>query len=156
MWKDPIIEEIRQARFDIETECDNDFNKIFADAARVQKDLINRVVSKPASNTSEIDRLDELVTVVDTYGAEHYTTLSPDPIEMILHVMDARGLSQRDLEPFLGSRARVSEVLNRHRPLSLEMIRKLHIGLNIPADVLIKPYELHRPQQSGAETFETA
>ena len=75
MCKDPIIEEIRQARFDIETECDNDFNKIFADAARIQKDL---------------------------------------------------------------------------------MIRKLHIGLNIPADVLIKPYEFHRPQQSTAKMLEAS
>ena len=66
----------------------------------------------------------------------------PDPIELILHVMDARGLTRHDLEPYLGSRARVSEILNRRRPLSLEMIRKLQTELGLPADVLVQPYEL--------------
>ena len=55
--------------------------------------------------------------------------------------MDTRGLSRRDLEPCLGSRARVSEVLSRKRTLTLEMIRKLNQQLNIPAEILIQPYE---------------
>ena len=71
----------------------------------------------------------------------------PDPIELILHVMDARGLTRQDLEPYLGSRARVSEILNRRRPLSLEMIRKLQTGLGLPADVLVQPYELKVTQR---------
>jgi HTH-type transcriptional regulator / antitoxin HigA len=58
--------------------------------------------------------------------------------------MESRGLSRRDLEPYVGSRARVSEVLNRRRPLTLEMIRRLHAGLGIPADVLIQPYTLQQ------------
>jgi HTH-type transcriptional regulator/antitoxin HigA len=57
--------------------------------------------------------------------------------------MESRGLSRRDLEPYIGSRARVSEVLNRKRPLSIEMVRRLHAGLGIPAEVLIQPYQ-HR------------
>jgi HTH-type transcriptional regulator/antitoxin HigA len=64
----------------------------------------------------------------------------PDPIEAILYMIESRGLSRRDLEPFLGNRARVSEILNRRRPLTLEMIRRLHYGLRIPAEVLIQPY----------------
>jgi len=56
--------------------------------------------------------------------------------------MESRGLVRKDLEPHIGSRAKVSEVLNRKRPLSIEMIRRLHQGLGIPADVLIQPYEV--------------
>jgi len=65
---------------------------------------------------------------------------APDPIEAIVYHLESRGLARRDLEPYLGSRARVSEVLNRKRPLSLEMFRRLHTGLGIPAGVLIQPY----------------
>ena len=92
--------------------------------------------------TTEVDRLEVLVMLVEAYEAEHYPIPDPDPIELILHVMEARGLTRRDLEPYLGSRARVSEVLNRRRPLSLEMIRKLQAGLGLPADVLVQPYPL--------------
>lgn len=66
----------------------------------------------------------------------------PDPIEAIHYYLESRGVSRRDLEPYLGSRARVSEVLNRKRPLSLEMIRRLNNGLGSSAEVLIQPYEL--------------
>jgi HTH-type transcriptional regulator/antitoxin HigA len=92
--------------------------------------------------TAAADRLDILVMLVEAYEAEHYPIPAPDPIELILHVMEARGLTRRDLETYLGSRARVSEVLNRRRPLSLEMIRKLQVGLGLPADVLVQPYPL--------------
>ncbi|MFN8488235.1 MAG: helix-turn-helix domain-containing protein [Caldilineaceae bacterium] len=101
--------------------------------------------------TPEADRLDILVMLVEAYEAEHYPIPDPDPIELILHVMDARGLTRRDLEPYLGSRARVSEILNRRRPLSLEMIRKLQSGLGLPADVLVQPYAL---QGTGEQTVE--
>jgi HTH-type transcriptional regulator/antitoxin HigA len=93
--------------------------------------------------TPEADRLDVLVLLVEAYEAEHYPIPAPDPIEMLLHVMDARGLTRRDLEPYVGSRACVSEILNRRRPLSLEMIRRLQAGLGIPAAVLVQPYQLH-------------
>jgi len=92
--------------------------------------------------TAEGDRLEVLVTLVEAYEAEHYPIPAPDPIELILHVMEARGLTRCDLEPYLGSRARVSEVLNRRSPLSLEMIRKLQTGLGLPADALVQPYPL--------------
>ena len=95
-----------------------------------------------APDTPGADRLEVLVTLVEAYEAEHYPIPAPDPIELILHVIEARGLTRRDLAPYLGSRARVSEVLNRRRPLSLEMIRKLQSGLGLPADVLVQSYPL--------------
>jgi HTH-type transcriptional regulator/antitoxin HigA len=69
---------------------------------------------------------------------------SPDPIDFLLNVMEWRGLTRKDLEPHIGSRARVAEVLNRVRPLTLEMIRRLSAGLKLPADILVKGYELKR------------
>jgi HTH-type transcriptional regulator / antitoxin HigA len=92
-------------------------------------------------NTPEYDQLDLLSTLVEAYEKVHHPIEAPDPIEAILYYMDTRGLSRRDLEPCLGSRARVSEVLSRKRSLTLEMIRKLNQELGIPAEVLIQPYE---------------
>jgi HTH-type transcriptional regulator / antitoxin HigA len=92
-------------------------------------------------NTPEYDRLDLLSTLIEAYEKVHYPIEMPDPIEAILYYMDTRGLSRRDLEPYLGSRARVSEVLSRKRSLTLDMIRKLNQELGIPAEVLIQSYE---------------
>ena len=100
--------------------------------------------------TPEADRLDLLVLLVEAYEAEHYPIPAPDPIGLILHVMDAPGLTRRDLEPYLGSRARVAEVLSRRRPLSLAMIRKLQAGLGLPADVLVQPYATAQKQRRDA------
>jgi HTH-type transcriptional regulator/antitoxin HigA len=94
-----------------------------------------------AENTPEYDRLDILSTLVEAYEKTHFPIELPDPIEAIHYYMDTRGWSRRDLEPCLGSRARVSEVLSRKRSLSLEMIRKLNQELGIPAEILIQPYE---------------
>lgn len=103
------------------------------------------------AGTPEADRLDILVMLVEAYEAEQYPIPDPDPIELILHVMDARNLTRKDLEPYLGSRARVSEILNRRRPLSLEMIRKLQSGLGLPADILVQPYELQTPHHQAID-----
>jgi HTH-type transcriptional regulator / antitoxin HigA len=92
--------------------------------------------------TKEADRLEVLTLLVQAYEAEHYPVPDPDPIELLLHVMEARGLTRKDLEPYIGSRARVAEVLNRIRPLTLDMIRRLSEGLGIPADILVRKYEL--------------
>ncbi|MGB9497824.1 MAG: transcriptional regulator [Deltaproteobacteria bacterium] len=91
--------------------------------------------------TPEGDRLEVLTTLVEAYEDQHYNLPLPDPIEAILYHMESRGLSRRDLEPYIGSRARVSEILNRKRPLSLGMIRRLSTGLGISAEVLIQTYE---------------
>ncbi len=93
-----------------------------------------------APNTPAGDRLDVLTTLVQAYEARHYAIPAPDPVEAIKYYMESRGLSRGDLEPYIGSRARVAEVLNRKRSLSLEMIRRLSSGLGIGADVLIQPY----------------
>lgn len=90
------------------------------------------------------DRLLVLTLLIEAYEREHFPVPAPDPIELLLHVMDARGLSRKDLEPYLGSRARVAEVLNRVRPLTIEMIRRLCAGLGLPADVLIQDYKLRK------------
>ena len=89
-------------------------------------------------NTPDGDRLDILATLVEAYEAQHYEITSPDPIEAILYHLESRGLSRRDLELYIGGRGRVSEVLNRKRPLSIGMIRALHRGLGIPAEVLLR------------------
>ena len=90
----------------------------------------------------EADRLEVLTLLVEAYECEHYPIEAPDPIDFLQHVMEARAMTRKDLEPYIGSRARVAEVLNRVRPLTLEMIRRLASGLNLPADVLIRGYEL--------------
>ena len=92
----------------------------------------------------EEDRLLVLTLLIEAYERQHFPISAPDPIELLLHVMDARGLSRRDLEPHIGSRARVAEVLNRIRPLSIDMIRRLCAGLGLPADVLIQGYKLRK------------
>ena len=88
------------------------------------------------------DKLDVLVTLVEVYEEAHHPIPPPDPIEAILHYMENQGLLEHDLEPYLGSRLCVSEVLNRERGLSLDMIQRLHKGLGISADILVQPYAL--------------
>ena len=87
--------------------------------------------------TDEGDELEVLATLVDVYEGKHFPVGGPDPVEAILFRMDQQGLERKDLEAFIGSRHRVSEVLNRRRGLSLDMIRRLHTGLGIPLEVLI-------------------
>ena len=77
------------------------------------------------------------MTLVDAYEAKHHAIDPPDPIEAILFRMEQQGLTRNDLIPMIGSRARVSEVLNKKRPLTLAMIRRLRVGLGISADVLV-------------------
>ena len=97
-----------------------------------------------APDTPEGDQLEVLTTLVEAYEEKHYSIPKPEPIEAILYHMESHGLTRRDLEPYIGSRARVSEVLNRKRPLSMEMIRNLHKGLGIPAETLIQAYHTFR------------
>lgn len=87
--------------------------------------------------TAEGDELDVLATLVDVYEKEHFPIEAPDPVEAIKFRMEQMGLDRKDLEPFIGSRARVSEILNKRRGLSLAMIRSLHENLDIPLDALI-------------------
>jgi HTH-type transcriptional regulator / antitoxin HigA len=91
------------------------------------------------SGTPEGDRLDVLATLIDVYESEHYPMEQPDPVEAIKFRMEQQGLSRKDLEPIIGTRTRVAEVLNRKRSLSIGMIRRLHDRLGISAEVLIRP-----------------
>jgi HTH-type transcriptional regulator / antitoxin HigA len=93
-------------------------------------------------NTPQGDELDVLITLVSAYEDEHYPIAAADPVEVIKHVMEAKGLEMNDMIPFIGSRSKVSEVINKKRSLSLNMIRRLSHGLHISADVLVKEYEL--------------
>lgn len=88
--------------------------------------------------TPEGDRLDVLTTLIEAYEARHWSIDPPDPIDAIKSRMAQRGLRPRDLEPLLGGRGRVSEVLNRKRPLTLAMIRRLSRELGIAAEVLVR------------------
>src|SRR5437764_8150563 len=88
--------------------------------------------------TAEGDCLDVLVTLVEAWERKHYPLDLPDPVEAIRYHMEQSGLQPKDLIPFIGSRNRVHEVLNRRRELTLNMIRRLHQGLGIPAESLIK------------------
>ena len=91
--------------------------------------------------TPEHDRLEVLAMLVDDYDDRRWPVEPADPIR---YVMEQRGLTRKDLEPALGSRARVSEILNRRRPLTMRMAGRLHEAFNIPADGLIQPYDLAR------------
>jgi len=87
--------------------------------------------------TPQGDELDILATLVDAYENQRFPIGAPDPVAAILFRMEQLGYNRRDLEPFIGTRARVSEVLNRKRGLSIRQIRQLHTGLNIPLENLI-------------------
>lgn len=90
------------------------------------------------AGTPRGDRLDILATLIEAYETEHYPMDPPDPIEAIKFRMEQQGLTRKDLEEILGTRTRVSEVLNRRRGLSINMIRALHDKLGISAEILIR------------------
>jgi len=90
-------------------------------------------------DTPEGDHLEVLTTLVEAYEQKHFSIPAPDPVEAIKYFMESRGLTRHDLEPLLGSRARVSEILNHKRCLTLNMVRNLHEKLGIPAEALIQP-----------------
>jgi len=89
------------------------------------------------TGTDEGDELEVLATLVDVYEEKHFPMDAADPVDAILFRMEQQGLERKDLEAFIGSRHRVSEILNRKRGLSLDMIRRLHTGLGIPLEVLV-------------------
>ena len=91
------------------------------------------------SGTPKGDRLDVLATLIDAYETRHYPMDPPDPIEAIQFRMEQQGLTRKDLEPMIGTRARVAEVMSRRRNLSIDMIRRLHKQLGISAEILIRP-----------------
>ena len=89
-------------------------------------------------DTPEGDELDILLILLEAYEEKHYPIPPSDPVDAILFRMEQMDLDRRDLEQFLGPKSRVSDVLNRKRPLSLPQIKKLHKGMGIPYESLIK------------------
>jgi HTH-type transcriptional regulator/antitoxin HigA len=108
-----------------------------ADYKAALRQISTLMEADPEPGTPEGDRLDILATLVQAYEARHFPIGMPDPIEAIKFRMEQSGLTVKDLEPIIGRSNRVYEVLNRKRPLTLAMIRRLHRSLGIPAEVLI-------------------
>ena len=102
---------------------------------------IERLWTAP-DKSPEAERLNVLALLVEHYEKTNFPIEDPQPIELLEHVMDSRGLTRKDFEQALGHRGRVAEIFNRVRPLSLEMIRRLVEQFDLPADVLVKPYAL--------------
>lgn len=112
------------------------------DYRQVMKEIDRLMDATP--NTPDGDRLDVLATLAEAWEEKHDAIEPPDPIEAIRFAMEQQGLTRKDMEPFIGSRARVAEILNRKRPLTLAMIRRLHQALKIPAESLIGESTAHR------------
>ena len=113
--------------------------KTAVDHAAVLQEISALMAADPALDTPEGDRLDVLITLVQAYEAKHFPIEPPDAIEAIKFRMEQQGLTPRDLEPMIGSRGRVSEVLSGKRRLSMAMVWRLHKGLGIAAETLIRP-----------------
>lgn len=94
-------------------------------------------VFQAAEGSPEADEMEVLVALVEAYENKHYPIGPADPIDAIKFRMEQQGLAAKDLEPYIGSRGRVSEVLNGKRALSLRMVKRLHDGLRIPYESLL-------------------
>ena len=104
----------------------------------------------------EADTLEILVTLVEAYEKGRYELPPPDPIEALEYFVETRGWTRKDLEPYIGSRGRVSEIMSRKRPLTITMIRNLEQATGIPAAILIQPYPTAQKLAARAETPESA
>jgi HTH-type transcriptional regulator / antitoxin HigA len=120
---------------------------------RDYKAALGRVEQLMAQPSSNVEELELWSLLVEKYEEEHFPIPAPDPVEAIRFRMDQSGLRPADLRPYLQSKSRVSEVLSRQRPLSLRMIRALHRGLRIPAEILVQepaaPYVIRRLNSSA-------
>ncbi len=125
-----------------------------ADYQVALKEIEKLVDSQPG--TPDGDRMDVLVTLVEAYEAKYFPIPEPDdPVQVLQYYMESRGLVRADLVPYLGSKERVSEFFNRKRGLSLEMIRRLHSGLGIPAELLMGKFHTNKhnkPSQTESYT----
>lgn len=110
--------------------------KTRADYKAALKAVESLMTARP--NSAEGDRLDVLVTLIEAYERKHFPMDLPDAVEAIKFRMEQQGLTPKDLEPLIGRSNRVYEVLNRKRGLTLAMIQKLHLGLGIPAESLLR------------------
>jgi len=108
-----------------------------ADHKAALKEVAALMDRDPALGSPDGDRLDVLVTLIQVFEARHFAIDLPDPIEAIKFRMEQQDLKPKDLEPMIGRSNRVYEILNRKRPLTMSMVRKLHTGLGISAECLI-------------------
>ncbi len=108
-----------------------------ADYKRALQEVSAYFENEPKKGSTEANRFEILLILIEAYEAKHYPIAPPDPVEAIKFRMEQAGLSTKDLEPMIGRSNRVYEILNRKRPLTLAMIRRLHAGLGIPAESLI-------------------
>jgi HTH-type transcriptional regulator/antitoxin HigA len=115
--------------------------KTDADYRAALKEIESLMMAAP--DTPEGEKLDLMVILIEAYEAKHFPMDLPDPIEAINFEMERKGLTVKDLEPMIGKSNRVYEILNHTRSLTLKMIWKLHKGLGIPAESLIKPPQAH-------------
>lgn len=121
-----------------------------ADYQAALKEIDALLDAEPGS--PETDRLEVLSSLVWLYEEDHHPIPAPDPIEALEYYLESRGLTRKALEPYIGRTNGVSEIMNRRRRLTLEMIRKLEAGTGIPATVLIQSYDL--VDQESAETLD--
>ena len=114
--------------------------KTVKDYENTLNQIENLMDAKP--NTPQMDKLEILTTLVEAYEDQHYKIDVPDPIEAIKFRMEQEGLKQKDLISIVGSKSRVSEILNKKRKLTIEMIRNLHKQLDIPIESLFLDYKI--------------
>ena len=112
--------------------------KTDADYRAALKEVETLMMAEP--NTPEGEKLDVLVTLIEAYERKHFPLDLPDPVEAIKFEMEQKGLTVKDLEPMIGKSNRIYEIFNHTRQLTLPMIRRLHAGLGIPVESLIKEY----------------
>ena len=105
--------------------------------------------NQPAPGSPEAERFEVLAELIEGYENKYWRIDAPDPVDAIAYALEARQLKQSDLAEILGSRSRASEIMNRKRPLTLDMIQRLHDRLSIPSDVLIQPYHLAGEESSA-------
>jgi len=115
--------------------------KTDADYRAALKEIESLMMADP--DTPEGEKLDVITTLVEAYEAKHFPMDLPDPVEALKFEMERKNLTVKDLEPMIGKSNRVYEILNHKRSLTLKMIWKLHEGLGIPAESLIKPPRAH-------------
>lgn len=115
--------------------------KTDADYRAALQEIESLMMAEP--DTPEGEKLDVMVTLIEAYEARHFPMDLPDPVEAIKFEMERKDLTVKDLEPMIGKSNRVYEILNHKRSLTLKMIWKLHEGLGIPAESLIKPPQVH-------------
>jgi HTH-type transcriptional regulator / antitoxin HigA len=104
--------------------------------------------SKP--DTPDFEKLNILTLLVEDYEKRNHPIEHPDPIEFIKQIMEDRGLTRKDMETIIGPRGRVSDILTKKRPLTLDMIRRLSDQLQIPVEVLVRPYHVRSADNKSA------